>query len=314
VQIVARNTAIRRLVQASSAVDIADALESALAVTNMHALLQDVDLVRLKSCVYRDMEEQRQAQFLALAVTYFLSVLMVSRYRDILEPPASPSPFFDSTKQTGAQKPATGELHGYALFTSFFPDTKYLDSNDLASKQSDGNASDEQLNKSHETPPATKVDEDGEQTTQTHTSSTAASISAIAVTSEVPAATTDKDAYKPEALTRLQQQTTSASALRERQTQLSRELQQALTQCAPLLREIITDFRSFLQRTLLGTHAQEIMNDTRVMSTLLGTGSVIELVMLLCSQEWQTSLQKHAGLAFIELVNEGMNAHTHMRL
>ncbi len=35
-------------------------------------------------------------------------------------------------------------------------------------------------------------------------------------------------------------------------------------------------------------------------------GSVIELVMLLCSQEWQTSLQKHAGLAFIELVNEGM--------
>lgn len=34
-------------------------------------------------------------------------------------------------------------------------------------------------------------------------------------------------------------------------------------------------------------------------------GSVVELVMLLCSQEWQTSLQKHAGLAFIELVNEG---------
>ena len=27
--------------------------------------------------------------------------------------------------------------------------------------------------------------------------------------------------------------------------------------------------------------------------------------MLLCSQEWQNSLQKHAGLAFIELVNEG---------
>lgn len=27
--------------------------------------------------------------------------------------------------------------------------------------------------------------------------------------------------------------------------------------------------------------------------------------MLLCSQEWQNSLQKHAGLAFIELINEG---------
>lgn len=43
-----------------------------------------------------------------------------------------------------------------------------------------------------------------------------------------------------------------------------------------------------------------------VLSTLRNPqGSVIELVMLLCSQEWQTSLQKHAGLAFIELVNEG---------
>jgi hypothetical protein len=37
----------------------------------------------------------------------------------------------------------------------------------------------------------------------------------------------------------------------------------------------------------------------------LKNGGVIEIVMLLCSQEWQTSLQKHAGLAFIELVNEG---------
>ncbi|CAF3064302.1 unnamed protein product [Rotaria sp. Silwood2] len=34
------------------------------------------------------------------------------------------------------------------------------------------------------------------------------------------------------------------------------------------------------------------------------TASIVELVMLLYSQEWQNSLQKHAGLAFIELVNE----------
>lgn len=44
----------------------------------------------------------------------------------------------------------------------------------------------------------------------------------------------------------------------------------------------------------------------KVLATLLNKqSSVVELVMLLCSQEWQTSLQKHAGLAFIELVNEG---------
>ena len=31
-------------------------------------------------------EETKQAQFLALAIVYFVSVLMVSKYRDILEP------------------------------------------------------------------------------------------------------------------------------------------------------------------------------------------------------------------------------------
>lgn len=32
-------------------------------------------------------EESKQAQFLSLAIVYFISVLMVSKYRDILEPP-----------------------------------------------------------------------------------------------------------------------------------------------------------------------------------------------------------------------------------
>lgn len=35
-------------------------------------------------CLFQ--EDSKQAQFLALAVVYFISVLMVSKYRDILEP------------------------------------------------------------------------------------------------------------------------------------------------------------------------------------------------------------------------------------
>lgn len=49
------------------------------------------------SAIFLFQEESKQAQFLALAVVYFLSVLLVSRYRDILEPPQSPSPFFCGT-------------------------------------------------------------------------------------------------------------------------------------------------------------------------------------------------------------------------
>lgn len=37
-------------------------------------------------------EETKQAQFLSLAIVYFISVLMVSKYRDILEPPADVPP------------------------------------------------------------------------------------------------------------------------------------------------------------------------------------------------------------------------------
>lgn len=45
-------------------------------------------------CFYKKrmfQDETKQAQFLSLAIVYFISVLMVSKYRDILEPPAEPS-------------------------------------------------------------------------------------------------------------------------------------------------------------------------------------------------------------------------------
>lgn len=84
---------------------------------------------------------------------------------------------------------------------------------------------------------------------------------------------------------------------------LTARLEKALDSIAPLLREIFVDFAPFLSKTLLGSHGQELLVGGLV--TLKQSTSVVELVMLLCSQEWQNSLQKHAGLAFIELVNEG---------
>ncbi|MEQ2165474.1 hypothetical protein GOODEAATRI_017226 [Goodea atripinnis] len=48
-------------------------------VRDLDRLLQDMDINRLRAVVFRDI-------FLALAVVYFISVLMVSKYRDILEP------------------------------------------------------------------------------------------------------------------------------------------------------------------------------------------------------------------------------------
>ena len=46
-----------------------------------------------------------QAQFLSLAVVYFISVLMVSKYRDILEPPGPPS---SASSQSGNKQKCIG--------------------------------------------------------------------------------------------------------------------------------------------------------------------------------------------------------------
>ena len=62
-------------------------------------LLQDIDLFRLRALVYRDVirneknkakpfvivDDVKQSQYISLATVYFISVLMVSRYRDIIE-------------------------------------------------------------------------------------------------------------------------------------------------------------------------------------------------------------------------------------
>ena len=81
------------------------------------------------------------------------------------------------------------------------------------------------------------------------------------------------------------------------------KLEKALNNVAPFLRDIFIEFSQLLSKIVVGSHGQELI--TSGLSALRQSSSVIELVMLLCSQEWQTSLQKHAGLSFIELVNEG---------
>ena len=90
-----------------------------------------------------------------------------------------------------------------------------------------------------------------------------------------------------------------------REATLTQKLELALGSVCPLLREIMVDFAPFLSKTLVGSHGQDLLMEGKAIQTFKNSTSVVELVMLLCSQEWQNSLQKHAGLAFIELINEG---------
>ncbi|CDW59324.1 Putative neurobeachin homolog [Trichuris trichiura] len=222
-----------------------------------------LDVYRLKAAVYRDIEESRQCQFLALATVYFISVLMVSRYRDILEPPSSPSPFHNTGMAGSNWDQVDKREHKNYYITHGWTCASYISS---GSDKSESIAAESAVQKG---------DKPDERLAENH-----------------------------DAQDKLVERKNSFN--RERQALLTARLRNALDPVAPLFREIISDFQSYFQKTLLGTHGQEIMNDHKVLNTLRNPSvSVVELVMLLCSQEWQTSLQKHAGLAFIELVNEG---------
>ncbi|XP_054846047.1 lipopolysaccharide-responsive and beige-like anchor protein isoform X2 [Eublepharis macularius] len=375
-------------------------------IRDIDRLLQDMDINRLRAVVFRDIEDSKQAQFLALAVVYFISVLMVSKYRDILEPqnerrkPQSVQPLKATTVDTEStpevvstpisaeesesmasvqrrdsgieeeEHPGPGhnteavieteapglsvgpdavsevlctlssevnksqesrtelqsEVDGKA--TSSVSAAKNVNVKDilrsLVSAPADGTTADPTV-----LPPAflgVLGDAAAEQPVQFRSfdrsvvvapkKSVASSAATINVpTNAVSVVSSLDSAQAPDLMggspgtgssnSRLPSVPTVSSVPEDSASNMSitERLEHALEKAAPLLREIFVDFAPFLSRTLLGSHGQELLIEGLV--CMKSSSSVVELVMLLCSQEWQNSIQKNAGLAFIELVNEG---------
>uniref|UniRef100_A0A8C8IHD0 Neurobeachin n=1 Tax=Oncorhynchus tshawytscha TaxID=74940 RepID=A0A8C8IHD0_ONCTS len=353
-------------------------------------LLQDVDINRLRAVVFRDVDDSKQAQFLALAVVYFISVLMVSKYRDILEPQREPNRMISqsacsirheinsptSTEYITKLPPqVTSVLNGADLEPSG-PGRVHVMSALLGSLSSGEKHSQEFLLE----PPGLEV------------LTTASSISSISQSNinvreilkslvagpvegvepgpeplPYPDPAVQRETHHPmlpmqfhsfdRALLCSAHHTTlpnliliclllsfsshlclflssltsslslflhpplsqpcffpcslyppslslSVSPCSVLFHSITTKLERALEKVAPLLREIFVDFAPFLSRTLLGSHGQELLIEGTGLVCMKSSTSVVELVMLLCSQEWQNSIQKNAGLAFIELINE----------
>ncbi|XP_030168793.1 lipopolysaccharide-responsive and beige-like anchor protein isoform X1 [Lynx canadensis] len=384
-------------------------------VRDFDKLLQDMDINRLRAVVFRDIEDSKQAQFLALAVVYFISVLMVSKYRDILEPqnerrnqsfkeagsesgnlslpdvenapsafsPPSPALVEESESTSSARRrdsgigeeTATGlgsSVHVAPLIAppsvSAGPDaisealcTLSLEVNKTQEARNDGgnesnnkaapsvsvskNVNVKDILRSLVNIPADGVTVDPtllppaclgalgdlsvEQPVQfrsfdrsviiaTKKSSVLPSVlntslptNAVSVVSSVDSPqASDVGGESPggrSSNAKLPSVPTVGSVPEDQVSNMSitERLEHALEKAAPLLREIFVDFAPFLSRTLLGSHGQELLIEGTSLVCMKSSSSVVELVMLLCSQEWQNSIQKNAGLAFIELVNEG---------
>ncbi|XP_009984628.1 PREDICTED: lipopolysaccharide-responsive and beige-like anchor protein, partial [Tauraco erythrolophus] len=378
-------------------------------------LLQDMDINRLRAVVFRDIEDSKQAQFLALAVVYFISVLMVSKYRDILEPQNERPPpnhrqsLKESENENGTpatdvenpstalgvsastedsestasvrrrdsglgEEPASGQTNSSGSIAeaepvdvsagpdaisevlctlslevnksqegrsetgtedskpaSSLPAAKNVNVKDilrsLVSTPADGTAVDAAL-----LPPAflgVLGDGGAEQPVQFHSfdrsvvvpskkSTASSSAAAVGIPTNAVSVVSSLDSTQALDLSgespgrgssnsKLPSVPTVSSVPEDSASNMSitDRLEHALEKAAPLLREIFVDFAPFLSRTLLGSHGQELLIEGTSLVCMKSSSSVVELVMLLCSQEWQNSIQKNAGLAFIELVNEG---------
>ncbi|XP_061574417.1 lipopolysaccharide-responsive and beige-like anchor protein isoform X2 [Cololabis saira] len=368
-------------------------------IRDFDRLLQDMDINRLRAVVFRDIDS-KQAQFLALAVVYFISVLMVSKYRDILEPhndKKHPQRSQSSrSTDSGAASAGTEVEGGFSLrrYDSGIGDDHTSTAASEADLSSSGvahgpDAISEALSTlSSEVKPALSADSKGKNVKDILRSLVSAPADDIMVDPSLlppaflgPVGDTGRDsslqfrsfdrsvvvapkkvgmAPSPGASTSAttptaasvsgtpvdsvavvssgdaSQSTSADSAACESGGQvpastslpsvpplspvtqntapnmsISERLEHALEKAAPLLREIFVDFAPFLSRTLLGSHGQELLIEGTSLVCMKSSSSVVELVMLLCSQEWQNSIQKNAGLAFIELVNEGrLLSHT----
>ncbi|CAL9699976.1 unnamed protein product [Knipowitschia caucasica] len=378
-------------------------------IRDLDRLLQDMDINRLRAVVFRDIEDSKQAQFLALAVVYFISVLMVSKYRDILEPHndkqgpqrSQSTRSTDSGAVAGAAEvengmslrrydsglgddhtsTATGDTdlsssaaHGpdaisealstlssevkapaatdakgknvkdilrslvsaptddLAVDPSLLPPA-FLGVGDMARDPTQFRSFDRSVVVAPKKPGVTPAPAPGPAPAPAPALAPAPSapvpaasaisasggtplesVSVVSATEASQSTSTDPagagqvpaSASLPSVppLSPVTQNTTPSMSISER-------LENALEKAAPLLREIFVDFAPFLSRTLLGSHGQELLIEGTSLVCMKSSSSVVELVMLLCSQEWQNSIQKNAGLAFIELVNEGrLLSHT----
>uniref|UniRef100_A0A8C7HL36 LPS responsive beige-like anchor protein n=1 Tax=Oncorhynchus kisutch TaxID=8019 RepID=A0A8C7HL36_ONCKI len=331
-------------------------------IRDMDRLLQEMDINRLRAVVFRDIEDSKQAQFLALAVVYFISVLMVSKYRDILEPQndkklpqrsqgapssqvntVSGGPDLESSVSLRRRDSGIGDDHSSvapseADTTAQGPDAVSEALSTLSSEvrghrdnptaDARGGKNVKDILRSLVSAPADDIMVDpsllppaflgaamGNNPNQFR------SFDRCVATAAVGAAGTPVNNVAVVSTGDASQSTTAEAAAGESQTlggmlgvpavrygdsSISERLEHALDKAAPLLREIFVDFAPFLSRTLLGSHGQELL----IEGTICGF-CVVANVPVFVFQEWQNSIQKNAGLAFIELVNEGrLLSHT----
>ena len=323
------------------------------AINDFTRLLQDSDVGRIRAAVYRETDDLKQSQTLALSSVYFLTLLMVGRYQDILEPDkVSRSPYCKELMDSAAaslksespetkrnREPSVTSKEDEAADDSDkeasvqedrFEDvdlgTPVHEADDVAPanvnrsessakrRQSlDSSKGQSKLSRSFTWAGADKgakseaVNNDGADGDQGQ--GQANDDLGLGIASNMNLDVTGEDGHSKDKLggDQIEKLSFATPNVKFYNTGLgvniSKSLENSLYGSSHVLRELFLDFSQFLSKTLLGSHGQELLNDG--LAVMKNSQSAIELVMMLCSQEWQKAIQKHAGGAFLNLENEG---------
>ncbi|OAF67284.1 hypothetical protein A3Q56_04940 [Intoshia linei] len=254
-------------------------------VLDIHQLLQKSDYDRIKIILNKNISDVKTTQGLVLSTLYFLSVLIVSRYRDILEDNAH-TPKKENSGDNEKEKFKKKSENVYEIDSTSATSTQIKNENpttqntfDLNVEKNDSNSFSNKENP--ETPISGHIQ---------MLSSTMKSIQLLKCENE----NVEK---LPKTVT------IEVESNQDKDEALHEKILNSLSSAVKLIKYLFQTHKNFLIRTLIGSHGQDIY--TPAAHCFEDSTSLVQIVMLICSQEWQTSLLTHAGLSFIELANEG---------
>ena len=310
------------------------------AINDLTRLLQDIDISRIRSAIYREAEDLKQSQTVALSSVYFLTLLMVGRYQDILEPTkVTRSPFTKEVMDSNNGSPRLGgnageerarlpseqsENDGESAESPRPTEDKFEDV-DLGTPVADADDSDvaagaansqkaarrQSLNSTTKKAPLSRsvtwAGSDEQDSQKTRQDEAGTEDLGLGIGASLDLTTSGKSQneklVESDSFDKLNFATGLSFNKVTMGNNISKYLENSLAGCSHVLRDLFIDFSQFLTRTLIGSHGQELLQEGLVV--MKNSQSAVELVMMLCSQEWQKAIQKHAGGAFLNLENEG---------
>ncbi|CAF5021192.1 unnamed protein product, partial [Rotaria sp. Silwood1] len=256
-----------------------DNIENLLAIfiKNPESVLQDIDIQRLRAIIYRDVDDTKQSQFLALSIVYFASVLMVSRYRDIIETNQA------SLSRTASFMSTTTSIRNSSIMDSTVDTTSVNGLSSIVAPitnhKKNSNESityDDRIDTGIETD---NVDSQSTERKSIDLNSAGTATSQYASIASIPIIDPTTVDQRRMSESKLPDYPKTNFDTNEPSTMnITEKLERTLSNIAPFLRDIFTEFSHILTKTLVGSHGQELLPSG--LHAFKESPSVVELVML----------------------------------